>query len=400
MKVWSITDLKDVGQLTDAVKTAIAAKQFGHEDILAKLVAEACSMIMPPDPRNFKVDNVRVTTVLGGSIHKSFVVNGMAITKPPVGTETFKEKAKVAVYAQGIEAQATETKGTVLLENAEQLLQFSKGDDKRIEEFIKSIKDVGVDVVISGGHVSEMAIHYLNKFQILVLKIQSKFELQRICRTVNATSIIRFGPPTPEECGYVESICVEECASEKLTVIKSGDARVSTIVLRSASSSALEEQCRTIDNAVNVIRCSTKNPNFVAGAGATELQLANKLQEFGATVPGLDQYAVLKFAEAFEVVPKILADNAGHNHVDVVTALYAAHQRGDTTHGVDVESTSGGPICDAVQAKIFDHLGCKRWAITFALEGVLTVLQVDQIIMSKPAGGPKGPPDGQTRDDD
>lgn len=42
--------------------------------------------------------------------------------------------------------------------------------------------------------------------RIFALKINSKFELRRVCRTVGATSIVRSGPPLPEECGYVESI--------------------------------------------------------------------------------------------------------------------------------------------------------------------------------------------------
>merc|ERR1711920_126140 len=108
-------------------------------------------------------------------------------------------------------------------------------------------------------------------------------------------------------------------------------------------------------NAVNVVRCVTRNRHFVPGAGATEIELAHQLQQFGATVPGLDQYAVLKFAEALEVVPKVLSENAGHSHVDAITALYAAHQKGLKNAGVEVEvgvppKNNEGKVltCDAV----------------------------------------------------
>merc|ERR1719446_99569 len=102
----------------------------------------------------------------------------MAFPRQAAGIETFKEKAKVAIFAAGIELQGTETKGTVLLENADQLLNYTKGEEQRMEEFIKGIKDVGVEVVVSGGPISEIATHYLNKYRILVLKITSKFELR------------------------------------------------------------------------------------------------------------------------------------------------------------------------------------------------------------------------------
>ncbi|CAJ1369007.1 unnamed protein product [Effrenium voratum] len=159
----------------------------------------------------------------------------------------------------------------------------------------------------------------------------------------------------------------------------------------------LDELERAVDNAVNVVRCTTRNPRFVAGAGATEIELAHQLQQFGATVPGLDQYAVLKFAEALEVVPKILAENAGHNHVDAITALYAAHQKGEKAMGIDVD---GPLICNAAEKGILDHCETKRWAIRFTLDAILTVLKVDQIIMAKQAGGPKGGEGGGGRDDD
>merc|ERR1712232_190460 len=161
------------------------------------------------------------------------------------------------------------------------------------------------------------------------------------------TSIIRTGAPIPEELGYVESIKLEEISSQKLTVLKTRDSRISTIVLRSASVNVLDELERAIDNGVNVVRCVTREKSFVPGAGATEIELAHQLQQFGATVPGLDQYAVLKFAEALEAVPKVLAENAGHNHVDAITALYAAHQKGSASVGIDVES--GDKVCDAVE---------------------------------------------------
>jgi len=307
------------------------------------------------------------------------------------------EKAKVAVYAQGIEMQGTETKGTVLLENAEQLMNYTKGEEGRMDEFIKGIKDAGVDVVISGGAISEIALHFLNKYRILALKISSKFELRRICRTVGATAIIRTGPPLPEELGYAETVTEEEISSTKLTIIRTRDSKIATVVLRSASPNVLEELERAIDNAVCVVRSVTRDPRFVAGAGATEIELAHQLQQFGNTVPGLDQYAVLKFAEALEVVPRVLAENSGHSHVDAITALYAAHQKGEKGKGIDVDS--GALLCDATEKEILDHAESKRWALRFATDAVLTVLQVDQIIMAKQAGGPKGG-DGGGRDDD
>merc|ERR550537_2058507 len=109
-------------------------------------------------------------------------------------------------------------------------MNYTKGEEGPMDEFIKSIRDAGVEVVISGGAISEIAGHFLNKYRILVLKITSKFELRRVCQTVGAVSIIRQGPPLPEECGYLESVKVEEISSQKLCVIKTRDSKIATIV--------------------------------------------------------------------------------------------------------------------------------------------------------------------------
>lgn len=302
------------------------------------------------------------------------------------------------MYAQGIEIQSTETKGTVMLESAEQLLNFTKGEEGRMEEFISSIKSAGVEVVVAGGAISDIALHFLNKYKIFVLKITSKFELRRVCRTVGATAVIRSEAPLPEECGYVEFIKVEEYASTKLSVLRTRDTKIATIVLQGATPSVLDEQERSIDNAVHVIRAAAKDAAFVPGAAATEIELAHRLQKYGATVPGLEQYSVLKFAEALEVVAKVLAETSGHPIMEATTGIYAAHEKGEKAAGIDVECS--GLLVDAKENQILDHAATKKWAIRFCVEAVLTVLQVDQIIMSKQAGGPKGGEGGGGRDDD
>uniref|UniRef100_A0A0G4FZU3 CCT-theta n=1 Tax=Chromera velia CCMP2878 TaxID=1169474 RepID=A0A0G4FZU3_9ALVE len=429
---WSLTDLKDTKQVQKAVKPAIAAKQYGLETELSALVAEAVTKVMPSDPKKFDVDNVRVAKINGSSLSNSFVVEGMVVGRPPSGTEQQKLNCKVLVLGCGLEMTGTETKGTVLLHNAEELLNFTKGEENKMEEVIKEIKDTGVEVIVSHGNIAEIAQHFCNKYKILTIKIQSKFELRRICRTLGATALVRLGAPLPEEMGTAESVEVVEMASQKATVLKAKDTKVSTIVLRGASSNALEEVERAIDNAIQTVRAGTKDSKFVPGAGASEIELALVLRKTGVMETGLDQYAVLKFGEALECVPKILAENAGFRATDTVTELYAAHQAGGLkTAGVDVDGgqpfgssperdaalkpvaearsragaavaasddTASHVICSATLG-VVDHMQTKLWAIKLSTDAVLTVLRVDQIIMSKPAGGPK-PKEGGPGDDD
>ena len=125
------------------------------------------------------------------------------------------------------------------------------------------------------------------------------------------------------------------------------------------------------------------------GAGATEIEIAHQLRQYADTCPGLDQYAVRKFGEALEVVPRTLSENSGQKATEVIAQLYTAHQAGNTGVGVNVQGDRDSATVDAVEKEIFDLYGTKKSAIDLAVEAALTVLRVDQIIMSKRSGGPK-----------
>ena len=71
------------------------------------------------------------------------------------------------------------------------LLIMRQGEESNMEAWVRGLAEAGISVVISGGAISELAMHFLDKYKILVTKISSKFELRRICRTLQAVSIIR-----------------------------------------------------------------------------------------------------------------------------------------------------------------------------------------------------------------
>ena len=134
--------------LTAALKSAIASKQYGAEDILASLVAEAALIVMPQNPKNFNVDNVRVVKIMGGSLPGSKVVRGMVFNREPEGMVKSVRRAKVAVYTSGLDIAQTETKGTVLLHNAEEMLNFTSGEEKHMEKVcIIRYKSMGTRVI-------------------------------------------------------------------------------------------------------------------------------------------------------------------------------------------------------------------------------------------------------------
>ncbi|KAH7929510.1 T-complex protein 1 [Leucogyrophana mollusca] len=400
--------------LSTALKPAIASKQYGFEDTLASLVAEAALAVMPKNPKNFNVDNVRVVKIMGGSLAGSRVVQGMVFGREPEGMIKKVTKAKVAVFTSALDIAQTETKGTVLIKNADEMLNFTRGEEQHLEKIFKEIADSGVKVIIAGSSVGDLALHYLNRFDIAVLKVLSKFDLRRLCRVVNATPLARMGAPTPEEAGFIDVFETIEIGGDRVTVLRQlvdGDegydgqtekARTATIVLRGATSNHLDDLERAIDDGVNVIKSLLKDPRLVPGAGATELELGRRVEAYGSGLKGLAQHAVKRYATALEVVPRTLAENAlgGAEGNEVLSRLWAKHeQKGGEAWGVDVEAEQDGTLL-ATEYKILDSLAAKSWAIRLATEAAVSVLSVDSIIMSKPAGGPKVPQQAGNWDED
>lgn len=226
-------------------------------------------------------------------------------------------------------------------------------------------------MIIAGTSVGELAMHYLNRFNIAVLKVLSKFELRRLCRVVNAVPLARVGAPTPEEAGFVDIFETIEIGGDRVTVVRQlveGDpgfdptargerTKTATIVLRGATANRLDDFERAVDDAVNVIKGLIKDPRMVPGAGATEIELSHRLDAYGSGLKGLSQHAVKKYAAALEVVPKTLAENAlgGAEANNILTTLLSKHKGEDkrtaaadakgkaaasgdsTTWGVDIE---------------------------------------------------------------
>ncbi|KAL6523778.1 T-complex protein 1 subunit theta [Orobanche gracilis] len=392
-------NVRDTDEVISRMRSPVASKQFGQEDTLCPLIAEACIQVCPTNPANFNVDNVRVAKLLGGGLHDSTVVRGLVLKSDAIGTIKRMEKAKLAVFAGGVDTTATETKGTVLIHSADQLENYAKTEEAKVEELIKAVAESGARIIVSGAAVGEMAMHFCERYKLMVLKISSKFELRRFCRTTGAVGLLKLSRPDPDDLGYVDSVSVEEIGGARVTIVKNeqGGNSVATVVLRGSTDSILDDLERAVDDGVNAYKAMCKDSRTVPGAAATEIELAKRLKEFSFEETGLDQYAIAKFAESFEMIPKTLAENAGLNALEIISSLYAEHASGHTKVGIDLEE---GVCKDVSTLKICDLYITKFFSLKFAADAACTVLRVDQIIMAKPAGGPKrDPPAGMDNED-
>ena len=163
----------------------MAAKQYGAEDFLAPLVTKDClatatKSSVSPGGISINPDSIRVAKIMGGSIEQSTVVHGFLAMRDVETSVTYFSSAKVVVFGCGLEASSTEAKGTVLMKNADDLKDYNVSEENKMEEVIKAIADAGTNVIVSGGTISKMAMHFIERYGMMCLKIGSKFELRRL----------------------------------------------------------------------------------------------------------------------------------------------------------------------------------------------------------------------------
>lgn len=389
----NVEDLLDPKELIKVIKPVISAKQNGYESIISKLVVESIQQVLnPKNPYTFNVDSIRVVKIMGASLNQSQVIKGMVFPREPEGNvKNITAKSKVVVFTSPIDISTTETKGTVLLHNAQEMLDFTKGEEAQLDQLVKEISDSGVRVVIAGSSIGDLALHFFNKYDILVLKVPSKFDIRRICQVCGATPLPRLGAPMPDEMGTIDVIETKEIGGDRVTIFRQDDAisRTSTIVLRGATQNNLDDIERAIDDGVNAIKGLIKDNRLLPGAGAVEIELVKLITQYGERTPGLMQLAIKNFAKAFEVIPRVLAETSGFDSSEMLSKLYASHSQEDNLKfGIDIDNEE---VVDVSTIGIYDLFAAKKSAIELAVEATNTILSIDQIIMAKRAGGPQMP---------
>ena len=387
--VATVDDVTSSPYVRQAVRAAVMSKQLGNEDFLADLIIEACQACYVAG-QTFNVDNVRVCKILGSGIQKSEVVQGMVFKRNVEGSVTRVTSAKVLVLTCPVDIATTETKGTVLLKTADELLNFSRGEEDLLEQKIKLFAEAGVKVIVSGGKFGDMALHYCNKYSLMAVRLMSKFDVRRIAKAVGATVLPRIELPKPEELGFCDSVHIDEIGDTSVVLFKQNakQSKIATVVVRGSTDNVMDDIERAVDDGINTFKGLTKDGRLVAGGGAVEMDLALQVTSFGEALPGMEQYAVQKFADALQSLPTAIADNAGIRSRDVMSELVAQHSTGKSHAAVDVSSESPRTM-DAVEQQILDLYLAKYWGLKYATNTANTILQVDQIICAKPAGGPK-----------
>ena len=388
--------------LIQIASTAMTGKGAeSARDQLADLVVDAVTAIADDD--DIDTDNVAVEKVVGGSIDNSELVEGVIIDKERVSDNMpfAVEDADVALFDDGIEVAETEIDAEVNVTDPDQLQQFIDQEEQQLRELVDELVDVGADVVFADGGIDDMAQHYLAQEGILAIRRAKSDDLRRLARATDGSVVSDLSDLSEADLGFAGSVAQKDVGGdERIFVEDVDDARAVTLILRGGTEHVVDEVERAIEDSLGVVRTTLEDGKVLPGGGAPETELALQLRDFADSVGGREQLAVEAFADALEVIPRTLAENAGLDPIDSLVDLRSRHDADEIGAGLDAYS---GDVIDMDEEGVVEPLRVKTQAIESATEAAVMILRIDDVIAAgelkggstddddEPAGGPGGP---------
>ena len=393
-------DTDDTEVLRSVAETSMTGKGAEvNKEHLAELIIEAVQAVTvesDDDENVVDLEYANIETQTGGSADDSELLDGAVVSKDPVHDDmpTDVEDASVMLLGEPIEVEEAEASAEISLSSPDQLQDFLDQEDSQLREKVERIEDAGANVVFCQKGIDDLAQHFLAKKGILAVRRAKKSDMEFLSEVLGARIVSDLDSASEDDLGLGS---VRRDDADELFYVE-GEGEEShgvTLLLRGSTDHVVDELERGITDALDVVSQTVADGRVLAGGGAVEVELARRLRGYADGVEGREQLAVEAFADAFELVPRVLAENAGLDPVDTLVDLRAAHDDGEKRAGLDVLS---GEVEDTFEAGIVEPAHAKAQAISSAAEAANLVLKIDDIIaagdLSTEGGDEGGAPGG------
>ena len=381
--------VKDEDLLRKIAITAMTGKgsQAARDD-LAIIAVNAIKAVVDEDG-SVDTDNITVEKKVGGSIGDSVLISGVVIDKDRLHPSMPKKvtNAKIALLNAAVEIEKTEVDAKIQITSPDQLQAFLDQEETMLKGMVDKIAASGANVLFVQKGIDDLAQHYLAKAGIYTVRRVKKSDMEKLARATGARVVTSIHEISKEDLGKAGLVEERKVSDEKMTFVEEcNNPKSVSIILRGGTEHVVDELDRAMEDALRVVGVAVEDKMLVAGGGAPEVELALRLRAYASTVGGREQLAIESFADAMEIIPKTLAENAGLDQIDTLVSLRSQHEKGVKTAGLDMDT--GKPV-DMLKLGVVEPLRVKTQAINSAAEAAVMILRIDDVIASK-SGGPGG----------
>ena len=399
-------DPSDKAVLQTVAETAMSSKGVtGSREKLAKIAVDAVTSVAEHGDKGIKADreNIQIVKKQGGGLSDTELLSGVIIDKEPVHPSMPRtvENAKIAVIDVALEVKKTELESKIEITDPSQLRGFLDEEEQFLRGLVDSIKKSGSNVVFCQKGIDDLAQHFLAKEGILAVRRVKKSDMEKLSRATGAAIVSKLDELSSKDLGHAKLVEVKKIQDDEMTFVTGcRNPKSVSILLRGGSEHVVDEAERSLVDALSVISLAVEDGKLTVGAGATAIELSQRLKDYATTVGGREQIAIEAFAGALEIIPTALAENAGMDPIDILIDLRSSHKNGMMYHGVDVIN---GKVTDMKKQKVFEPIRVDKQAIQSATDAAVMILRIDDVIASKSgggggAGGPGGPSPGEEED--
>ncbi len=384
---------KDV--LLKVAKTSMESKLISEDsDMLSKLVVDAILQVIEKEEHSNKVDldNIKVEKKAGGSIRNTHLIKGIVLDKEVVhsGMPTKIEKAKIALLNSALEIEKTEMSAEIRITDPTQMQMFLEEENRMLKSMVDKIHEIGANVLICQKGIDDIAQHYLAKQGILSVRRVKESDMTKLAKATGGRISSNIDDMTSKDLGSAETVEQRKVETEKWVFVEGcKNPRAITILIRGGSQRVVDEVDRSLHDSLMVVKDVIEKPAVVAGGGAPEEFLASNLKEWADRFEGREQLAIKKYAEALEIIPLTIAENAGMDPINTMVTLRAKQSQGKKWTGIDARNTR---VADMYSLDIIEPVAVKEQIIKSATEAACMILRIDDVIASSGKGGGRGGP--------
>ncbi len=387
----------DVSTLKSIAITSMTGKSSeANADFLADLTVKSVKLVARGRGSKSEVDrdDIKIQKKQGGSIADTELVSGIILDKEPVHSGMPREvsKAKVALIDTSLEIKKTEIESKIQINDPSQIQAFLDQEEATIKQMVDKINKTKANVLICQKGIDDLAQHYLAKNGIMAIRRAKKSDIEALAKATGGRVVSNLDAIGKDDIGFAGLVEVRKIGDDDMTfVTECKNPKAVSILVRGGSEHVIDEIDRNLDDAIGVVSLVVKDGKIVTGGGAAEIELALKLRKFAPRIGGREQMAIESFAQAIEVVPSTLAENAGLDVIDTLMGLRKSHtQKGRNPHaGLDAYS---GKVVNMKSRNVVEPLRVKTQALSSATDVATMILRIDDVIASKQPEGPE--PDG------
>jgi len=384
---------KDRETLIKIARTAMSSKSASsHSEMLAEVCVKAVTMVAEERDGKWHVDddNIQVTKKQGGSIGDTELVEGIICDKERVhpGMPLQVDGAKIALVDAALEVKKTEIDAKIEITDPAQLQAFLNEEESVLRKMVDRVKKSGANALFCQKGIDDLVQHYLAKEGIYAVRRVKKSDMEKLAKATGGRIVTKLDELAKEDLGNAKLVYEKKIGDDEMTFVTGcKNPKAVSILIRGGTEHVVDELERSLEDATSVVAVAVEDGKFITGAGSTAMEIALGLRDYAATIGGREQIAIEAFADAAEVVPRTLAENAGLDPIDTLIDLRKEHKKGRKNAGINVFT---GKVEDAFKNNVLEPIRVGSQAISSATDAAIMILRIDDVIAAKSGGGPGG----------